>query len=255
MCFLRISLFARCLSLLSPDRLFLAIVSHNFYYTGVVDEATPTQELQSRIHIDTGEEVILETRPHFLLVLPALLLVLLGAIAATLFIFSYPWVPAIVKIGLILLLVIAIVNFVARYLQWKSIEFIVTPRRVFYCSGVLSVRSAEVPLERISEIKTSANLFERTVGIGSLRISSSGDDSEIDQRMLPNPSGVRNAINRAAEVRRKSIDAQKTLPTTVIQSAPASPIEQIAQLGDLFGKGLVTRDEFESAKAELLKRI
>lgn len=214
-----------------------------------------TQEISTRIHVDTGEEVILETRPHFLLVAPAFALFIAAVLISTLAIFVYSGLPSIVKLVLLVLLGASIANFVARYLQWKSIEFVVTPRRVFYCSGVLSVRSAEVPLERISEIKTSANLFERTVGVGSLRISSSGDDSEIDQRLLPVPSRIRNAINSAAEARRRSIDSQRTASGTVIQQLPASPIEQIAQLGELFSKGLITRDEFESAKAELLKRI
>lgn len=214
-----------------------------------------TQEFTVRLHNDTGEEVILETRPHFLYIFGSVALLILAVVVATSGVFIYPWLPRLLKLGLVLLVLVSMVNFGARYLQWKSIDFVVTPRRVFYCSGVLSVRSAEVPLERISEIKTSANLFERTLGVGSLRISSSGDDSDIDQKMLPNPGDVRNAINRAAETRRKSLDFQKSDKGPGTQPLPLSPIEQIAQLGELFGKGLLTRDEFENAKADLLRRI
>jgi Short C-terminal domain len=43
--------------------------------------------------------------------------------------------------------------------------------------------------------------------------------------------------------------------TTTPASVQKSPLEQLELLGDLLTKGVLTQDEFESKKAEILKRI
>ncbi|WP_201732423.1 PH domain-containing protein [Acidithrix sp. C25] len=198
---------------------------------------------------DAGEEVLYVTNPHFLYLFRAVASAFVMAVLFFTSIFILPWLPILIKFLLGCLLIVAVCYFVFKYLQWRRIECVVTPRRLITASGVFTIRSSEVPLERIGEITLNSPLFERLIGVGNLRVASLGEDSDINLHFIPQPAKLKAAINRARE-------ARNTKGTGA--AAPAalfSALDEIAKLGDLFDKGLITRNEFERYKAILFARF
>ena len=210
-----------------------------------------------RARIESGEEVAYSGRPHGVVLLVPMAAMFLLAIADAVMLWRYSWLGVLIKLAGLVLLVLAGLNYVARYLAWRSIEFVVTSRRVISASGVLTYHSREIPLDRISEISATATLAQRMLRIGTLTISSTGDDPNLVLKYIFDPVQVRGIINQAIEARRVRVE----LGTTQSFAVPASPsdgshpLEQLSRLGDLYSRGLISREEFEVAKAELLRRI
>ncbi len=210
-----------------------------------------------RARIEDGETVAYSARPHGVVLWAPMALMFLVAIGDGVMIFRYSWLGVLIKLVGLLLLIVAGLNYVARFLAWRNVEFVVTSRRVISASGVLTYHSREIPLDRISEISASATLWQRLLRVGTLAIAAAGDDPDLVLRYLYDPVKVRSVLNGAIEARRTRIESGTTQSFAAVSSQASAehPIEQLSRLGELYSRGLITRGEFEAAKAELLKRI
>jgi uncharacterized membrane protein YdbT with pleckstrin-like domain len=184
-----------------------------------------------------GEEVVLDVRPHaWGLVPPALvsLLAVTGAVVAG--VAGVPTVVLAVCLGWLL----------RRYLRWMTTSFVLTTDRLIHRSGVLARRRREIPLDQLSDIGCRQRLLGRLVGIGDLTVESAGRDSLEAFTGLPHPEEIQDEIHAQLEANR---DRRSNRPPE------ASIPEQIDQLADLARRGILTREEFEAKKAQLLDRL
>lgn len=175
------------------------------------------------------------------------------------------WVTAFGIVAGILVLV-ALIAFVQRLLAWSSTMFVVTTERCIYRSGIISKKGIEIPLDRISTVFFNQNIFERVIGAGDVGIESAGEGSRQDFSDIRNPSSVQGEIYRqmeAYEDRRQDRlghivhgvqAATAAAQAEQTERQPSIP-EQIGQLADLHAAGHLSDLEFETKKAELLKRM
>jgi uncharacterized membrane protein YdbT with pleckstrin-like domain len=202
--------------------------------------------------IQDGEDVALDLRPHWwyfsrniltgvpLLVIAILALQVDGDVGKYL-----AWLVAV-------LVVIWAGWLGLKYLDWSRTYFVVTDRRVVYRTGVLSKKGVEIPHDRISNINFAQTLWERMIGAGNLDIESAGRDGESHFDFVRHPDGVQHEIYRQMdrnEVRRAG------LARGGADGSGANVAEQIEQLARLHDRGLVTDDEFERKRQELLRRL
>lgn len=99
-----------------------------------------------------------------------------------------------------------------------------------------------IPLEMISGVEETKMLF----GIVSLSVSASNMSLEATGKGL---QGLAAVINKQRRLKREN----KSVVSDV--SSTNSPIEQIEKLGGLLEKGLISQEEFEKKKADLLDKI
>ncbi len=208
-----------------------------------------------RYSVGEDEEVVARARQHFVVLMRPIALMVLVAAADIAAVFAYTWLPIMIKIAGLVALIACALYYVAKYLRYRSLEVVVTSTRVVYLSGVISTSRREIPLDRIAEIGVRASLVERLLGMGSLRISSSGEDPDLVIPAISDPAEITAALNSAIEARHDR-GRQSTKPFAAARgSAPESPLDKIAALGDLYKRGLLSKEEFEVAKAELLRRL
>jgi uncharacterized membrane protein YdbT with pleckstrin-like domain len=146
-----------------------------------------------------------------------------------------------------------------KYVQWYFTHFVVTSDRVIYRTGVISKHGVEIPLERINNINFHQRIFERVIGAGDLEIESAGRDGQSSFSDVRHPDGVQQEIYRQAELSARKRAAWATggappvaaAPTTAEKSIP----EQLEQLASLRDRGIISSDEFEAKKAQLLERM
>ncbi len=136
-------------------------------------------------------------------------------------------------------------------MRWRWTMFVLTSDRLITRSGIVAKHSREIPLERINDIASSQSLFDRLVGSGDLRVESAGEWGRHAFRDIPRPGTVREEIYRQMDL---SADRPATAAVWV-DSAVTSVPAQIAELGDLRDRGLLSDAEFEAKKAELLERM
>jgi hypothetical protein len=126
---------------------------------------------------------------------------------------------------------------------------VLTDRRVLFTErGMTRSRLEDFPYDRISSVQTSTQMVS-----GKLKIFVSGNAAEIDN-VVPK--------QRAPEIGdyiRSRIHQQPAGAAPSAQEAASSPandpLAQLKQLGELRDAGILTPEEFESKKAELLSRM
>ncbi|HEY3831984.1 MAG TPA: PH domain-containing protein [Acidimicrobiia bacterium] len=216
--------------------------------------AYPTRLLQD------GEELSLDLQPHWwffgkqiLTGLPLfiLLIVLLAYHSNTAAKYSlYVWyLGFVVFAGWV----------VIKYLNWRFTHFVLTNRRVVFRTGVLAKHGVEIPLARINNINFNQGIFERMIGTGNLEIESAGKDGQTLFDNIRHPDGVQQEIYKMMEDderKRASWSSSGATPAVATAAPPnASVPEQIEQLAKLRDQGVITAQEFEAKKSELLKRM
>ena len=199
---------------------------------------------QRRLH--KGEELVLETHPHWwYLAGPVTIVVLVIAGAAAGAIEHAPswagWL-SLAALGL------SLAWLLVRYGKWRSTQLIVTNRRLVERRGFFSRRGREIPLMALSDVSYHQSLFERIIGAGTVVIESAGRDSRESFPDLPHPGAIHDEIYQQLDAARRSYQSQGG------QSQPSIP-EQIDQLDQLRRRGVISDAEFEDQKTRLLNRL
>jgi len=133
-----------------------------------------------------------------------------------------------------------------KFMSWKFTYFVVTSDRLIYRHGVLAKRGVEIPLERINNINFEQGIFERVIGAGDLQIDSAGKEGQSHFYNIRHPDGVQQEIYRQME----SYDKKKA-GWSAPQGSAADEIEKLANLRD---RGVISAEEFEIKKTQLLER-
>ena len=204
------------------------------------------------------EDLVLDLRPHWWFLAPAgalLAVMTLLGIGALLTDWWGPvdWVILFLWLG-------SVGYFGWMYLQWTTTNFVVTSERVVSRTGVIAKAGIEIPLDRINTVFFNQSVFERVIGAGDLGIESAGEGGRQEFSDIRRPNIVQNEIYRQVEgledrkLRRLGEAAAGSPP-----AAPADPQlsipEQIEKLDQLRRQGVVTDEEFEAKKRELLDRM
>lgn len=209
-----------------------------------------------------NEQLVLDLHPHWWFFAKSLAGLVVALVVALWFLAADVWDP--LKILAALAVVVTLVWFVERYIRWVSTHFVLTSDRVIYRSGVIAKHGIEIPLERINTIFFHQRIFERMLGLGDLEIESASKDGAQRFDDIQNPGGVQNEIYQQMEANEiKAADrisggitaAQAAAQAAATAATGPSIPDQIARLGELRDQGVLTEEEFQAKKAELLGRM
>lgn len=206
--------------------------------------------------LSDDEQVVVDMHPHWWTMLPisALLAVLVfGALALVgLGGNSMVWTIGQVVVAIAVLLILLV--FAKRYMVWSTTEFVVTTERVISRKGVFAKNGIEIPLDRINTVFFEQTAFERLAGSGNLGIESAGEGGRQTFTNIRKPNLVQAEIynqKEKFESRRFEKMGQASAGSGGSESIP----DQIAKLDELRVRGVLTDEEFETKKAELLRRM
>ena len=103
-----------------------------------------------------------------------------------------------VYIGFILLF-IALIWLIYRYLEWKSTIYVLTDRRVIVKSGIIRIKHDEAPVDNIQNVFLRQGIIGRILNYGEISISTAGKQGEptIIWRWVKNPSEVVRKLSAA----------------------------------------------------------
>jgi membrane protein YdbS with pleckstrin-like domain len=214
-----------------------------------------------------GEHVVYDLRPHWWTLVPSILMTLLVVVVATLAYGSMPGgtfqTPARTVVQVVAVAVLAI--WVGpRVARWATTHLVLTTDRLIYRTGLVAKYAREIPLERIDDVTYSQSLLGRVIGVGDLQISSGGEHGEAVFEQVRNPKAVQLEIYHRMEER----EAQPFEPSTpphpypaprpVPPAAPGSrrgALDDLERLAALRDRGLISDEEFDRKKRDLLDRI
>jgi len=196
-------------------------------------------------YLNPGEDLVLNLKPHWwIFAQPVALLVGALAITIALRLIDVQYV-SFLGLGL---MAVAIGNVAVAYGRWSTTYFVISSERLIFRHGVLSKRGVELPIDRINNINFKQSLFERMIGAGDLLIESAGESGQSRFSNVRKPSAVQNEVYR-------QIDMQRDRMAGGAPAAEPSVAELIRELEELRGQGLVSDEEFEVKRRDLLDRM
>ena len=215
-------------------------------------------------HLYNDEVIVLDRYPHWWYLAPrGAVLVLACALGIFAWVYDFETGSNLEKSVRYLaaaLVAVALISFVVRLIGWRSTNFVVTSERCIYRSGGLKKSGIEIPLDRISTVFFSQNLFERILKAGDLGIESAGEGSRQNFSDISHPMTVQNIIyqqmegnenrkyDRIGSEAREAVSGLDQSQSTQILTVA----EQLEKLADLHQRGVITAEQFEAQKQHLL---
>jgi len=197
------------------------------------------------------ERIILVTRQHWFMLVKSIVLEILLifiiiaiAIGTTVLFSQYTWLIAIT--GAVVLL-IPLATMIRDVLDWSNRRYIVTNRRVIQISGVFSKDVIDSSLEKVNDVKLDQSFLGRLFNYGDIEILTASELGANLFKRIGEPIRFKTAMINAKEQLERGGESG-------FKEAVNLP-EMIAELDQLRQKGILTEEEFQNKKTELLKKI
>ncbi len=163
-------------------------------------------------------------------------------------------------------LVIGILGVGWYYLVWRVERYLVTTRRVIEAGGVVNKYTRDTSLQAITDMIVGHPWLGRIVGYGEIDLLTASEAGTNKIRFLPDADGFKKALLDARHELELELGGGRVAQT--MRSAAPAPSEgtaaslsadeldaSLSKLADLRDRGLITPEEFEEKKKELLDRL
>ncbi len=206
--------------------------------------------------LQSNEKIVLQVNQHWVILMRPFL----GALVSTVifgtlaFYIALHWQQSLGYL-LLLFLIPGYVRFCWRLIARAHEEYIVTNFRIVKQQGVFSKSSFDAPLEKINNVFHDQTVWGRMWNYGNVGLETASKEGTTLFRYIPNPVGFKNVV----------IAQQQAIKSKPIYVTTASPDDSLAgtqdipallqKLGQLRDSGVLTPEEFETKKRDLLSRM
>lgn len=211
----------------------------------------PKTYLQSLL--GAQEQILLIARQHWFTLASAILLeivlILIGIAAVVVGLVFSPAIPFLLIPLLIvgaLFIIVPLFTMIRDILIWWNKQYVVTSRRVMQVSGIINKNVIDSSLEKVNDIKMEQSIFGRLFNYGDLEILTASELGVNLFRRLDDPINFKTAMLNA-KARLEKVDEDESPKEDI----PA----MIAHLDQLRQKGILTEEEFQKKKMELLAKM
>ncbi len=149
-----------------------------------------------------------------------------------------------VALGLLALLVLG--SMLMDWIRWNSEAFYITNRRVIHTSGVFSKKILDSSISKINDVILEQSFLGRIFDYGTIKILTATE--EVINRV--------DKIARPLDFKKAMLGAKANLEpmagTPVLNTSPTQLLEELAQLK---AKNLISEEEYNEKRKEILKRM
>lgn len=197
-----------------------------------------------------NERILLRARKHWSILFGNIALEIVLTIALIVAIFTLLPLVALplMPLGFILVLV-PLIGMVRDFLLWYNRQYIVTNRRVIQTAGVFSKDVVDSSLEKVNDVKLSQSFWGRMFDYGDIEILTASEVGANVFRSIGGPIEFKTAMLNAKE--KLGYDEMGVRPQLLEEDVPTL----IAKLDGLRKQGIISEEEFQQKKAELLSKI
>jgi uncharacterized membrane protein YdbT with pleckstrin-like domain len=159
------------------------------------------------------------------------------------------WLPQSLMVPLAyLLLLLPLLSLLQNVIIWTSRQYVVTDWRVIQVSGVFSKEVTDSSLEKVNDVKLDQSFLGRLFDYGDLEILTA---SELGVNRFTH-------VGQPVHLKTAMLNAKDKLEHGQVEARPRSEVDiagPIEQLGNLREQGLLTDEEFQRQKAQVLARL
>jgi membrane protein YdbS with pleckstrin-like domain len=202
--------------------------------------------------LQAGEEILYRAQTSRIALIPRAALTAV-ALAAALVAWNNDMAPLAVGFGVVA--AILAVWTLWLLLLLRSNEYVLTSHRLILQTGLLAKSSMDSRLDKVNNVEHRQTLWGRILGYGDLEIDTASETGAALFPRISRPLDFKRAILTAVEdYRSRGFRAASPLP-----AAPAAPsvppAERIRQLKKLLDEGLISPQEFEAKRRQLLDEV
>jgi uncharacterized membrane protein YdbT with pleckstrin-like domain len=198
-----------------------------------------------------NEQVLFVTHQHWLVLAGEILIETLLSIALIVLVtlMYFLWILNPLVLFGYLLLIFPLISLWRDVLIWSNRKYVVTDRRVIQLSGVFNKNVTDSSLDKVNDVKLTQSFLGRMLGYGNIEILTA---SELGVNMFMH-------IGQPIQYKAAMINAKEKLEHAPAQAAPTrpapNPADLLTQLDTLRQHGVLTEEEFQVKKADLLKKM
>jgi uncharacterized membrane protein YdbT with pleckstrin-like domain len=201
-----------------------------------------------------SEEIVFRTRRHwFVIARDVIVSVLLSLLVIAVVVALLAPTHQYSALGL-LLLVLTLGFLFITCLQWWNEQYIVTNRRIVQMDGVLNKHVIDSSLEKVNDVVLDQSYLGRLLDYGNLEILTASDIGINKLWKLSHPITFKKAMLNAKEAMGMHDDVPMHGADHTGKAQPTVP-ELITQLATLRDQGVLTEEEFQTKKTELMSRL
>ncbi len=204
--------------------------------------------------LTSDEQVLAHTRAHFLVLVSRIfkeILILAVLIVGFIAVQRLPEEQAIwFQVALAVLAIIVLLSILLDTVKWKSEEYLVTSRRVVHASGILNKRILDSSLSKINDVILEQTWFGRIFNYGTIRILTATEEVINTLNRISNPIAFKHAMLEA-KARMEPIGLVSSVPA----SSPLTPTQLLEELAQMKARNMITEEEYQEKRKEILKRI
>jgi hypothetical protein len=165
---------------------------------------------------------------------------------------------------------IPLAELVRCFLDWLNERYIITNRRVMEVKGIINKHVRDSALEKVNDVDLKQSVIGRMLSYGTVQIITGSDIGMNMFRRISNPVRFKRAmLNSKENLHGTGLLAQEQAPATARPPTPAVKMpmarlepstpsnipDLIVELDELRQKGIITEEEFQTKKTELLARL
>ncbi len=192
-----------------------------------------------------NERIVFTTRRHWVSLLPVILIDMgIAIVIIALSVGGALIAPPLPLLGLVLFL-LPLGHFLARFVTWRNEQYIVTNRRVMEVRGVYKKHVSDSSLEKVNDVVMEQSVLGRLLDYGDVRIITGADIGVNVFRRIAHPIRFKTTM----------MDQKAAYSEKPAETRPEDVPDLLARLDDLRRRGVITQEEFEREKRELLDRL
>jgi len=199
------------------------------------------------------EKILMVARQHWFTFLQAILVEILFIVVilviVTVLLVLLPSYK-IIALGYFLLL-IPFVGMARDYVDWSSRQYIVTNFRVIQLSGIVNKNVIDSALEKVNDVMMKQSFFGRIFNFGDVEILTASELAPNLFRHIGNPVHFKTTMLDAKE----RLEHEGSRPEETEEADRSNIPALIEQLDHLRQRGVLTEEEFQKKKADLLTKM
>jgi uncharacterized membrane protein YdbT with pleckstrin-like domain len=204
--------------------------------------------------LTSDEEIILQLRPHWVVLTTPIFFILLGVAVGVTAVVRFPHAPIILGDILLALIGVAVLWLGVRLVRRQTTSVVITTTRLIRRSGILGRTGLEVRLDRVNELTYHQTLIGRLLREGWLEVETGGEAGVVIFDYLPHPDAVQSVVTEQVSAVRRQLGGLPRNP--LVPSATGRTVaDQLVELDGLRQRGILSDEEFAAKKRDLLDRM
>jgi hypothetical protein len=158
--------------------------------------------------------------------------------------------------------IIPLINLVRGILDWSNERYMISNRRVIEVKGIVNKLVRDSALEKVNDVEMKQSMIGRVLGYGTVQIITGSDIGLNIFHRISNPVRFKREMLNAKEQLHggplnDEASAYGARPPSPGQASAAGPSikDRIVELTELRQKGIITEEEFQAKKTELLDQL